>query len=262
MTGTSARFRRLLDKNSRRSFMVAFDRTLSMGPEPFAEDTAAALERIAADGADAILMSPGLIKQHAEQLAYRGGPALVCRLDFPFLAAADLGRGEQFRTIVSVEEAAALGADAVVMFHIVGYAEKKPWADNVAAIGDVAERCRRLGIPLIVEAVPWGSESPSPQDPRLVAQAVRTAAELGADAIKTEYLGNRDTMASVIGSCPVPVFVLGGPKQDAEALLTMTSDALGAGASGVIYGRNVWQREDSAAVAASLTKLIHGDARR
>jgi DhnA family fructose-bisphosphate aldolase class Ia len=37
MSGAAMRLGRLFDKGSGRSFMVAFDRTLSMGPEPFAE---------------------------------------------------------------------------------------------------------------------------------------------------------------------------------------------------------------------------------
>jgi len=257
MTGMAVRFGRLLNKDSGRSFMVAFDRTLAMGPEPFAEASASAITRIAANGADAILLSPGLIKQHGHLLAYRGGPSIVCRIDFPFLGPADRGTGEQFRLIATVEEAAALGADAVVMFHTVGYKEKRSWADNLAAIGRVAQEARQIGIPLIVEAVPWGQDAPDPRDPRLVAEAARIAAELGADAVKTEYVGSVDAMKAVIESCPVPVFVLGGPRVDLPELLAFTADSVGAGAAGVIYGRNVWQRENCAEVSASLRQVVH-----
>ena len=186
MPGASVRLGRLLDKDSRRSFMVAFDRTLAMGPEPYAENSAATIATIAANGADAILLSPGLVKQHGHLLAYRGAPAIVCRIDFPFFGPGDRGAGEEFRLIASVEEAVGLGADAVVMFHTLGYREKGPWADNLATIGRVAQEARRLGVPLIVEAVPWGAAAEDPRAPRLVAEAARIAAELGADAIKTE----------------------------------------------------------------------------
>jgi DhnA family fructose-bisphosphate aldolase class Ia len=257
MSGTSVRLGRLLDKRSRRSFMVAFDRTLSMGPEPFAVDSAATIATIAATGADAILLSPGLIKQHGHLLAYRGAPAIVCRIDFPFIDPTDGRHGDEFRLIASVEEAAALGADAVVMFHILDHGGKGSAADNVAAIGQVARASREAGIPLIVEAVPWGPATADTRDPRVVATAARIAAELGADAIKTEYAGSVAGMRSVIDSCPVPVFVLGGPTVDLPSLLASTEDALKAGASGVIYGRNVWQRENCAEVSAALTQVVH-----
>ena len=38
MTASTLRTGRLFDKDSGRSFMVALDRTLSAGPEPFAEN--------------------------------------------------------------------------------------------------------------------------------------------------------------------------------------------------------------------------------
>jgi DhnA family fructose-bisphosphate aldolase class Ia len=258
MSGTSVRLGRLRDKESRRSFMVAFDRTLSMGPEPFAEDSEATITTIAANGADAILLSPGLIKQHGHLLAYRGAPAIVCRIDFPFIDPADGRHGDEFRLIASVEEAAGLGADAVVMFHILGHRGTGAGADNVAAIGRVAQEARRVGIPLIVEAVAWGPDVADPRDQQLVAAATRIAAELGADAVKTEYTGSVEGMRAVIESCPIPVFVLGGPMVDLPALLESTEDALAAGASGVIYGRNVWQRANCAEVAAALTAVVHG----
>jgi DhnA family fructose-bisphosphate aldolase class Ia len=257
MYGSSIRLGRLFDRESQRSFMVAFDRTLSLGPEPYAENSGEAIRRIAAHGADAILMSPGLLKQHGSLLGYRGAPGIVCRIDFPFVGAADRGHSEQFRLIASVEEAAALGADAVVMFHTLGYAEKEPWADNIAAIGHVAEQARRIGLPLIVEAVPWGSEVDDPRTPELVAQAARIAAELGADAIKTEFVGSAESMRVIVESCPVPVLVLGGPRVGLEELLSFTGDALAAGVAGVIYGRNVWQRDDAAVVSAELARVVH-----
>ena len=257
MAGTALRLGRLFDERSHRSFMVAFDRTLSMGPEPFAEHAEARIAHIAASGADAILLSPGLIRQHAHVLAYRGGPSIVCRIDFPFLGSADRGEGEAFRLITSVEEAVSLGADAVVMFHTLGYRRKETWADNVAAIGRVAEETRRIGVPLIVEAVAWGPDAGNPRDVAVVADAARIAAELGADAVKCEYTGSVEGMQTVIDSCPVPVFVLGGPQVGVPELLSFTADALEGGASGVIYGRNVWQRENSAEVAAAISDVVH-----
>jgi DhnA family fructose-bisphosphate aldolase class Ia len=84
------------------------------------------------------------------------------------------------------------------------------------------------------------------------------AAELGASAVKTQYTGEEETMAAVVGSCPVPVLVLGGPRAgDEAALLEETRDALRAGASGVVYGRRLWQADDPGKLAAALRALVH-----
>lgn len=254
---TTPRVDRLFDRASRRSFMVAIDRTVSVGPEPFATDAGALISSVVDGGADAILLSPGLIKQFGHLPAFRGGPALVARIDFPFMYSATQGEGEEFRMIATVEEAVGLGADAVVMFLTGAVAERRVFGDNASAVAAVAAECRRLGVPLIVEAVPWGSKTPDMRDPQLVADISRIAAELGADLVKTENVGSPDAMRHVVESCPVPVLLLGGPKVPLPELLTNTKMALGSGARGVVFGRNAWQREDATEAMAQLRALVH-----
>lgn len=254
---TLLRVDRLFSKSSGRSFMVALDRTVSVGPEPFAEDAGMLVEAVVAGGADAMLMSTGLIKQFGHHAAFRGGPALVARIDFPFMYSVTQGEGEEFRMIATVEEAVGLGADAVVMFLTGAVAERRVFGDNASAVAAVAAKCRRLGVPLIVEAVPWGSRTPDMRDPALVAEIARIAAELGADIVKTENVGSPEAMAHVVRSCPVPVLLLGGPKVPLPELLENTDMALGSGARGVVFGRNAWQREDAGEAMASLRELVH-----
>ena len=55
-----------------RTVMVALDRTVSAGPEPFAADAEALVASVVDGGADAMLMSPGLIKQCGHVAAFRG----------------------------------------------------------------------------------------------------------------------------------------------------------------------------------------------
>lgn len=258
MSGIDIRADRLFDRTSGRTFMVAIDRTVSVGPEPFAEDAAGLIRSVVAGGADAILMSTGLIKQHGDLAAFRGGPALVARIDFPFMYGVTQGQGEEFRMIATVEEAVGLGADAVVMFLTGATTERRVFGDNAAALAGVAAECRRLGVPLIVEAVPWGAATPDMADPTLVAELSRIAAELGADIVKTENVGSAEAMAHVVRSCPVPVLLLGGPKQPLPQLLAKTELALASGARGVVFGRNAWQREDATEAMASLRALVHG----
>ncbi|MFV0633069.1 class I fructose-bisphosphate aldolase [Demequina sp.] len=258
MSGISIRTDRLFDRESGRSFMVAIDRTVSVGPEPFAGDAGALIASIVDGGADAILMSLGLIKQFGSLAAFRGGPALVARADFPFMYGVTQGEGEEFRMIATAEEAVALGADAVVMFLTGATHERRVFGDNAAAVAAMAAECRRLGVPLIVEAVPWGAATPDMRDPKLVAELSRVAAELGADIVKTENVGSAEAMEHVVRSCPVPVLLLGGPMEPLPQLLDKTATALDSGARGVVFGRNAWQRDDSADAMSSLRSLVHG----
>ncbi len=254
---------RLFDRRSGRSFIAAIDHGVTTGVPVGAERAVETVERVIACQPDAVLVGPGLLARTAHLFAYRGAPSPVLRADWiindPRLAA--LEQGEAYRVIGSPSQAAALGADALIMFLVMGVADGAMFADNVRAIAATAEAAHQIGLPLIVEATLWGSRIADRKDPDLLAFACRTAAELGADAIKTEWTGDRATMADVINGCPVPVLVLGGAKSPTpEPLLAATREAIAAGARGVAYGRNVWQADDPPAVARRLREIIHGEA--
>jgi DhnA family fructose-bisphosphate aldolase class Ia len=167
--------------------------------------------------------------------------------------------GEQYRVLVSPKDAAALGAGAVVMFLIQGPEEGKMFADNARAVAEAASEAHQVGLPLIVECTLWGSRMTDRKDPDLLAFGCRMAAELGADAVKTEYTGDPGTMAEVIEGCPVPVLTLGGAKGTSEeAVVEAARGAIEGGAKGIIFGRNVWQADDPMRMSASLREVVHG----
>jgi DhnA family fructose-bisphosphate aldolase class Ia len=200
-----------------------------------------------------------MLERFGHLFARREAPANIVRCDFivnhPFVD--DLGEG--YRVLISPTEAIALGADAAVMFLMVGAKPGPLFADNVRAVSTAAQEAHRAGLPLIVESVLWGTRVEDKKDPERLAFGARMAVELGADAIKTEYTGDPVTMRQVIDGCPAPVLLLGGSKtDDPNALLNGTRAAIEAGAKGVIYGRNVWQADDPSAVAATLKEIIHG----
>jgi DhnA family fructose-bisphosphate aldolase class Ia len=263
VSGASLKLGRLFDRTSGRCFIAAIDHGVTIGVPAGAEDAIATVERVIACEPDAVLVGPGLLAKTGHLFGFRGAPSPVLRADWiindPRLAALD--QGEQYRVLCSPKHAAELGADAFIMFLVMGVSDGAMFADNVRAIAAAAEDAHHVGLPLIVEAVLWGSRVTERKDPELLAYACRTAAELGADAIKTEWTGDRETMAQVIAGCPAPVLVLGGAKTDTpEPLLEATRGAIDAGAKGVAYGRNVWQADDPRAVARQLREIIHGDA--
>jgi DhnA family fructose-bisphosphate aldolase class Ia len=144
------------------------------------------------------------------------------------------------------------------MFLIVGTGEGKAFSDNARQVAANIQAARRVGLPVIVESVLWGSRLEDKRDPELLAFAARVAAELGADAIKTTYTGDPETMRQVVAGCPVPVLVLGGVRSSSsDVVLEATRGALEAGARGVVYGRNVWQADDPVFMCGLLREVIH-----
>jgi class I fructose-bisphosphate aldolase len=65
-------------------------------------------------------------------------------------------------------------------------------------------------------------------------------------------------MAHVIAGCPVPVLTLGGARGGEGAVVEAARGAVESGAKGLIFGRNVWQADDVAAMTASLREVVHG----
>jgi DhnA family fructose-bisphosphate aldolase class Ia len=259
LSGYELRLGRLFNGKTGRSFITAFDHAVTLGVPEGGEDALGTLGKIIEGGPDAVLVSPGMLNKAGHMFADRNAPAPIVRCDFiinhPYLN--DLGEG--YRKICSAEQAARLGADAVVMFLMVGAGHCELFKENVTALTEMAEAAHNVGLPLIVESVLWGTRIENKKDPEMLAFGARMAVELGADAIKTEYTGDAASMKDIIESCPAPVLLLGGTKSsDPEALWQGTRNAIDVGAKGVIYGRNVWQQDDTVAVSRRLRDIIHG----
>ena len=55
-------------------------------------------------------------------------------------------------------------------------------------------------------------------------------------------------------NCPVPVLIAGGPRMDTiEDSLDVVRGAMDAGASGVVFGRNIWQSANPGGMVRALT---------
>lgn len=270
MSGADLRLARLFDRQSGRTFITAFDHGSTLGPRAGSEAVLEVLTRIIDAGPDGILIAPGIMKQSSHLFGFRGAPAPIVRADWIFnhdvmkglpSRLQDTAQGEHYRVVCSPRDALEMGAAAITMFLIVGTQDGRGFADNVREVAEAANEARRAGIPLIVESVLWGARMDDQRDPELLAFAARVAAELGADAIKTTYTGDPETMRQVVAGCPVPVLLLGGARSpNPEPVLAATREALSSGARGVVYGRNVWQADDPAEMCRLLRGVIHGEA--
>lgn len=257
-SGHQVRLGRLFTRETGRSFVTAMDHGVTLGVPEGMANVEGAIDNIIAGQPDGVLIGPGVFSQFSHKFASREAPAVIIRSDFfinhPFINM----HGEAYRTMIRPAEAAQMGADAVIMFLMLGSGGADMFADNVHAVATMTQEAHRAGLPMIVEAVLWGSHIEDKKNPDQLAFACRMAVEIGADAIKTEYTGDKASMADIIRSTPAPVLVLGGARTNSpEALYDATRDAMRSGARGVIYGRNVWQAADPVAISKELRKIIH-----
>jgi len=147
---------------------------------------------------------------------------------------------------------------------------------EIREYGKVRQECERLGMPLVVWAYPRGRgiEAKGGRG-TLFAQdyAARVAEELGADVVKLHeptpdagaspepYRSLRADAAArlrrvVRSAGKVMVLFSGGVKQDDDAaVLRKVKLYMDCGATGVMFGRNMWLRDFDGALA--LTRRVH-----
>ena len=127
----------------------------------------------------------------------------------------------------------------------------------------LVSECIDSELPVILESLPFGIGRPDDYTIENISFAVKCAAEVGADVVKTAYPtgASVEEFREIIDSSYVPVIVLGGAAMgDDNALFSMARNAMNAGASGIAIGRNVWQHGSPASVARSLSSIVHEDA--
>lgn len=261
-TGKTIRLGRILNPKTNRAAVVAFDHGVHLGVIPGMQQPGKMLETLTESGADAFLVSPGTARRFSSVFAGRGAPGLVVRLDWTnrwrdgAMLGSEEGRG---RLIASVESAARMGADAVLVYMFVGYGDPDAEAEQVASVAKVAEDCEAHGIGCIIEPMPRGTKvGDRIYDAEYVAMGARMACELGADVLKTDYTGNAESFAKVVGASYRPVLIAGGPKTSTlRESLEMVHGALTAGAAGMFIGRNVFQANDPARIMKTFTAMIH-----
>jgi class I fructose-bisphosphate aldolase len=169
----------------------------------------------------------------------------------------------------SVEDAVRLGADAVGYTIYVGSPRQD---EELRHYRQVRQDCERLGMPLVLWSYPRGAGIDAKGGKgTLYAQdyAARVALELGADIVKlhepeensanspTPYRTLRENAAArtrrvVRSAGRTMVLFSGGLKNDDDAaVLRKVKLYMDSGATGVMFGRNMWLRPFDQAVALS-----------
>jgi fructose-bisphosphate aldolase, class I len=262
--GKRARLRRILYDHGLKNgtaLFLPYDQGLEHGPRDFFANPAASDPRYIIKlgiegGFNGIAIQIGLAEKFYWD--YAGELPLILKLN----GKTDIPSDDEALSPLhgTVEEAVRLGADAVGYTMYVG----TPVQDrDFEQYRTVRADARRLGMPLIVWAYPRGSaiEARGGKDSfYAVDYAARTASELGADVVKVNFphpekrtgvkreydaaFSAQEAIDAVVQSANrTLVLVSGGEKAGDEAMLEKARESMEAGATGLIFGRNVWQRE-------------------
>ena len=161
--------------------------------------------------------------------------------------------------VFTAEDGLSIGANAVMNMCYTHHPKEETIYRECAGL---VSECIDSELPVILESLPFGIGRSDDYTVENISFAVKCAAEIGADVVKTAYPtgSSIEEFREIIDSSYVPVIVLGGAAMgDDNALFTMARNAMDSGASGIAIGRNVWQHDKPAAVARSLASIVHDD---
>lgn len=249
MIGKDIRIERIMNRNTGKTVIVPMDHGFTLGQIDGLLDMTSVISEVSMGGANAIVLHKGMVKRGHRRKGKDIG--LIVHLS----GSTSMNPDPNDKVLVcTVEEAIALGADAVSIHINIGATNESKMLE---AAGKVSKECTRWGIPLLIMSYPRG-KGIDPNSPQTIGHCVRVAEELGADLIKTNYPGDPVSFARIAKSCSVPVLVAGGEKMGDLDSLKIIRDSVDAGGSGVCVGRNAFQRENTRAFVRALCRVVHG----
>ena len=238
-----------------RAVVVACDHGMFDGPHAGMEDVPAMLARIG-DGADAILLSPGMLGHAKEYFGRREAPMAIVRLNFNSVFCFKWNyRASVISHLFQPEEAVAAGAECALACLTMKTGSEETDARNVEIFAELCGRAHELGLPVVGEYFPRSHLEKSPEEfHEEILVGCRMLAELGADLIKTFYTHD---FREVTSTCPIPILGLGAEKTPTDRdALDLAERQMRDGAAGVVFGRNAIQASDPRAFIAALQDVV------
>ncbi len=277
-TGKKARLYRLLytyGPGNGKMVVLPIDQGLEHGPRDFFDNPESVDPeyqlRIASEGGySAIAFQIGLAEKYIAK--YAGKVPLILKINGKTEVPPDEASFSPLTA--SVQDAVRLGADAVGYTCYVGSSAQDR---DFRQFSEVRQEAEKYGMPTIMWAYPRGKyieEKGGKESLWAIDYAARVACELGADVVKvnipkanpekdakapkpynTLHLNMEEAVRKVVRSAgKTMVLISGGSKIGDAELLDQVKAVFRAGVTGLIFGRNIWQRKFEDAM--SMTKKI------
>ncbi|TFG06979.1 fructose-bisphosphate aldolase [Candidatus Thorarchaeota archaeon] len=280
--GKRTRLRRLMYKygpGSGRMLILPIDQGLEHGPSTFFPNPDSANPdfqfRLAKEGGfSGIALHLGLAEKYG--MKYAGEVPIVLKVNGKTRIPSDSHAMSPMTA--SVEDAVRIGADAIGYTLYVGSPRQ---VEDMNQFRRVKADADRYGMPIILWSYPRG-ESVEKKGGKnslyAIDYAARVANELGVEAVKLNVPGDdpkrraeqpapydtlelsyEERVRKVIKSAGKSlVFFSGGGKLNDEDLIHRARVCLEEGAAGLLFGRNLWQREwdDAISIAKKLAKMM------
>ena len=245
MLGKRIRMERIMNRNTRKTVMIPLIHGVGMGPIAGIRDIKNAVDIMALGGANGVILHKGIVAAAHRRTGKDIG--LIVHLT------ASSEKQEQTQ-VTDVEEAVAIGADAVSIRIPVGDSSEKKM---FGIFGKVSQDAARWGMPLLALMDPGKAKDQEKQLKNLM-RAARIGAELGADLVRVPLTVSGEAFKEVVAVCPVPLMAIGGEKKSKEKdVLQMVHEVMEAGAYGMSLGRNVFQYKKPGNMIKAVSQIVH-----
>jgi 3-hydroxy-5-phosphonooxypentane-2,4-dione thiolase len=242
--GMQNRLARMIKPATGRSVMLACDHGYFMGPTNKLENPRKTIEPLL-PYADTLAVTRGVLRTSVDP---KWNTAILLRVSGgSSVLKEDLSDEE---ITASMEDAIRLNVSCVALSIFVGSNHEKQTLVNLSKLVDQGFE---YGMPVM--AITAVGKELEKRDSRYLSLACRLAAEIGVQIVKTYYC---EDFTRVVGGCPVPLVVAGGPKLNTEEdVFNLAHNALREGAVGVDMGRNIWQNENPVDMIKAIRAIVH-----
>jgi len=247
MYGKEIRKMKLFSIKGSSALIVPMDHGITSGPIEGLKEVKKTITSIR-NTATGIIMHKGIYKSYYKDI-----------YPIPFvlhLSASTINSSHPERKVLvsTVKEAVYLGAYGVSMHINIGNDYEE---EMLKDLGRISTECNEYGMPLIAMIYPRGKNIEDEFDAEKVAHCVRIGEELGADIIKTNYTGSKESFRKITESTSIPILIAGGKKMDTpQKVYSMVKDAMQAGARGVSIGRNIFQNPNPSQIVTKIYEII------
>lgn len=224
------------------------------------------IETIVAANPDAIQLSIGQAPL-LQCIPGKQKPALVLRSDVANIYGRVLPRFLFSQLIHDpVEQALALDAACVVVNLLLLPEQPELYHQCIQNVCQLKPLCERNGMPLMVEPLVMQANEIAggymvDGDSEKIVPLVRQAVELGADIIKADPCDHLEEYPRIIEAASgKPVLPRGGGKVSDREIFARTVAMMQAGASGIVYGRNIIQHSSPRQMTRAFMAIVHEQA--
>jgi DhnA family fructose-bisphosphate aldolase class Ia len=262
-TGKAIRINRIFNPEDGKALINAYSHSVIYGPIKGAENQAQIrknLELITAE-LDAVILNPGSVSQLEDLFYGKDKASLIIQIDYQNYSRKKMIPYDEGSAVslFTIEDALKAGADAVMSYLYIGSEDPEREALEIRRNRNYVSQSRKYGLPLIIEPR-FAREAVEPEkkyDLELLKFYTRIAQDIGADMIKMIYPANDHKLAEIAELIDIPILIAGGENRGEARTISNARRYLENGASGLIFGRSIFQSENMQELIKKLKRIVH-----